>query len=97
LREDIGRAYLHLMRNLDHTRKAGNDYTPVVDTRRVPYPVQVIWSADDLTLPLRRHGWKARTATGLPTIQTLPGKHYFQEDHAPELVAMVAEFASRKD
>ena len=95
LREDNGRAYLHLMRNLDHTRKAGIDYTPVVDTRRVPYPVQVIWSADDLTLPLRRHGWKARAATGLPTIQTLPGKHYFQEDRAPEIAAMVAEFASR--
>ena len=92
LREDNGRAYLQLMRNLDRTRKSATNYAAVVDTRRVPYPVQVIWAADDRTLPLRRHGWKAREATGLPTIQTLPGKHYFQEDMAPEVATAVADF-----
>ncbi|MBE2238255.1 MAG: alpha/beta fold hydrolase [Caldilineaceae bacterium] len=95
LREDNGRAYLHLMRNLDGTRKRGADYSAVVNMQKVPYPVQVIWSADDRTLPLRRHGWKAREATGLDTIQTLPGKHYFQEDRAPEIAATVAGFAAK--
>lgn len=93
LREDNGRAYLELMRNLDQTRKDGADYSGVIDTRKVPYPVQVIWSADDRTLPLREHGWKAREAAGLDTIQTLPGKHFFQEDMAPEIAATVAAFA----
>ncbi len=94
LREDNGRAYLHLMRNLDSTRKQGADYSAVVNTQKVPYPVQVIWAADDRTLPLRKHGWKAREATGLDTIQTLPGKHYFQEDMAPEIAATVAGFVA---
>ena len=43
-------------------------------------------------LTLRGHGWKMREATGLPTIQTLPGKHYFQEDMAPEVATAVAKF-----
>ena len=94
LREDNGHAYLQLMRNLDRTRKEATSYASVVDTRKVPYPVQVIWAADDITLPLRRHGWKAREATGLPTIQTLPGKHYFQEDMAPEIAAAVVKFVA---
>lgn len=55
----------------------------------------MVWFADDLTLPLRRHGWKARAATGLPTIQTLSGKHYFQEASAPEIATMAAEFSGR--
>ncbi len=90
-----GRAYLHLMRNLDRTRKQHVDYSSVVNTRTAPYPVQVIWAADDKTLPLRRHGWNAREATGLSTIQTLPGKHYFPEDMAPEIAATVAAFAAQ--
>ncbi len=97
LREDNGRAYLHLMRNLDRTRKSATNYAAVVDTRHVPYPVQVIWAADDRILSLRRHGWKMREATGLPTIQTLPGKHYFQEDMAPELSAAVVRFIGQSD
>lgn len=95
LREDNGRAYLELMRNLDQTRKDGADYAAVIDTRKVPYSVQIIWSADDRTLPLREHGWKAREAAGLDTIQTLPGKHFFQEDMAPEIAATVAAFATK--
>lgn len=95
LREDNGRAYLHLMRNLDSTRKRGANYAWVINTRSVPYPVQVVWAADDQTLPLREHGWKAREAAGLNTIQTLPGKHFFQEDMAPEIAAAVAEFAAK--
>lgn len=94
LREDNGRAYLQLMRNLDGTRKQGANYAHVVNSRQVPYPVQVIWAADDVTLPLGRHGWKAREAAGLNTIQTLPGKHFFQEDMAPEIAATVATFAA---
>lgn len=95
LREDNGRAYLQLMRNLDRARHEATSYAPVVDTRKVPYPVQVIWAADDVTLPLRRHGWKAREASGLPTIQTLPGKHYFQEDMAPDIADSVAAFVAQ--
>ena len=93
LREDDGRAYLRIMRNLERTREKALLYASVVDTRRVPYPVQVVWGADDPILSLRKHGWAAREAAGLRTIQTLPGKHFLQEDMAREVAESVAEFA----
>jgi haloalkane dehalogenase len=93
LREDDGRAYLKIMRNLERTSEKARLYASVVDTRRVPYPVQIMWGADDPILSLRKHGWAAREAAGLQTILTLPGKHYFQEDMAPEIARAVADFA----
>jgi pimeloyl-ACP methyl ester carboxylesterase len=92
LREDGGRAYLEIMRNLQRTADKARLYASVVDTRRVPYPVQIVWGADDPVLPMRKHGWRAREAAGLDTIHTLPGKHYFQEDMAPQVAAAVANF-----
>ena len=94
LREDNGRAYLRIMRNLERTPEKAAIYMRAVDTRTVPYPVQIIWGADDPILPLRRHGWKAREAAGLRAITTLPGKHFLQEDMAPEIAACIAEFVS---
>jgi pimeloyl-ACP methyl ester carboxylesterase len=93
LREDGGRAYLEIMRNLQRTAQKARLYESVVDTRRVPYPVQIIWGADDRVLPLRTHGWRAREAAGLRTISTLPGKHFLQEDMAPELAWSIAALA----
>jgi haloalkane dehalogenase len=96
LRGDNGRAYLQIMRNLERTAEKARLYKKVVDTRSVPYPVQIIWGADDPILSLRRHGWKAREAAGLATITTLPGKHFLQEDMALEIAATVADFAARR-
>jgi haloalkane dehalogenase len=95
LRVDNGRAYLRIMRNLERTSEKARLYKGVVDTRARRYPVQIVWGADDRILPLRKHGWKAREASGLRTITTLPGKHFLQEDMAPEIAATVAEFAAR--
>jgi haloalkane dehalogenase len=95
LRADNGRAYLRIMRNLERTPEKALRYKRVVDTHKVPYPVQIIWGADDPILSLRKHGWRAREAAGLATITTLPGKHFLQEDMAPEIAATVAEFAAR--
>jgi pimeloyl-ACP methyl ester carboxylesterase len=93
LREDDGRAYLQIMRNLERTPEKAALYASVVDTRRVPYPVQIVWGADDPILSLRKHGWAAREAAGLRTILTLPGRHFLQEDRAPEIAGAVADFA----
>ena len=95
LREDGGRAYLKIMRNLERTPAKARLYKSVVDTRRVGYPVQIIWGADDPILSLRKHGWKAREAAGLSTIVTLPGKHFLQEDMAPQIANAVAQFAAK--
>jgi pimeloyl-ACP methyl ester carboxylesterase len=94
LREDKGRAYLRIMRNLERTPAKARLYMSVVNTRTVPYPVQIVWGADDPILSLRKHGWRAREAAGLRTITTLPGKHFLQEDMAPEIAAVVADFVA---
>ncbi len=94
LREDNGRAYLQIMRNLERTAEKARLYGSVVDTRRVSYPVQIIWGADDPILSLRKHGWAARDAAGIRGITTLPGKHFLQEDLAPEIAATVADFVA---
>jgi haloalkane dehalogenase len=69
VRVDGGAAYLEIMRNL---RRGARDHRAVVDSRSAPYPVQVIWGAKDPILPLRRHGWKAMIAAGVPSIHTPP-------------------------
>jgi haloalkane dehalogenase len=93
LREDNGRAYLKIMRNLQRNADKARLYCSVVDTRAVPYPVQIIWGTDDPILSLRKHGWRARDAAGVPAILALPAKHYLQEDLAPEVANLVAGFA----
>jgi haloalkane dehalogenase len=92
VRVDGGAAYLEIMRNL---RRGARDHRAVVDSRSTPYPVQVIWGAKDPILPLRRHGWRAMLAAGVPSIHTLPAKHFLQEDHAPELGELIGAFAAR--
>jgi haloalkane dehalogenase len=94
LRADKGRAYLRIMRNLERTPAKARLYKSVVDTRAVPYPVQIVWGAHDPLLSLRKHGWQARNAAGVPAITALPGKHFLQEDLAPEVAAAIAVFAT---
>ena len=91
LREDAGAAYLRIMQNL---RRGEGDYAAVIDSRRTPYPVQVIWGARDPALRMNRFGWRAREATGVAVLQTVPGKHFPQEDFAPELAGVIAAFAA---
>lgn len=95
LRSDNGRAYLKIMRNVRRTAERAPIYKSVVDSTRTPYPVQIIWGADDPVIRLRSHGWRAREAARLDTIHALPGRHYLQEDFAPEIAKTVGEFASR--
>jgi haloalkane dehalogenase len=54
-----------------------------------------VWGADDPILSLRKHGWNARAAAGLSSIIAIPGKHFLQEDMAPEIASAVAELATR--
>ncbi|MFN8620645.1 MAG: alpha/beta fold hydrolase [Chloroflexota bacterium] len=92
VREDDGRGYLAIMRNVEHRKEVRDRYESIVDTRQVPYPVQILWSADDRVLPLKKHGWGAWRASHLPAILTIPGKHYFQEDRPQEIAAVVDRF-----
>jgi pimeloyl-ACP methyl ester carboxylesterase len=94
LGDDNGRAYLQIMRHVEDARQHGRSYESVVDTRTVPYPVQLIWSTDDPVLPLHKQGERARKLARVESIHTLPGKHYFQEDQAPGIASAIAAFAA---
>lgn len=90
--EDRGRSFLKVMRSTERTPEKQALYRSAV--RDVPYPVQVVWAADDPALKLSVYGEQARAATGLKTIHTVPAKHFPQEDQAPAIADYVAKLAT---
>ena len=91
-REDRGRAFLKIMRGFERTAAKEKLYERAV--RDVPYPVQVVWGADDPALKLTVQGEQARRIAGVETVHTLPAKHFLQEDQAPALAELIARHAS---
>jgi haloalkane dehalogenase len=93
--EDAGRSFLKIMRSNERTQEKQALYRSVV--RDVPYPVQVVWAADDPALKLSRYGEQARAAAALKTIHTIPGRHFPQEDQAPAIAEHIATIAGRAE
>ncbi|MEX2196289.1 MAG: alpha/beta fold hydrolase [Thermoleophilaceae bacterium] len=91
-RGDGGRAFLKVMRGFERTRAKRDLYVGVLGG--APYPVQVVWGADDPALKLAVHGEQARKAAGLDAIHTVPAKHFLQEDQAPAVAEHVARLAT---
>lgn len=83
-RGDGGRAFLKIMRSFETTADKQAVYAKTL--RDVPYPVQIVWGAQDTALPMKRYGEQAKAATGLDHIATVDAKHFLQEDQ-PEAVA----------
>jgi pimeloyl-ACP methyl ester carboxylesterase len=92
--EDRGRAFLQAMRRSERTPEKQALYRSVVG---VSHPVQVVWAKDDPALKLDVYGERARAAAGLERIDTLPGKHFFQEDQAPAIAQRIAALAERSE
>jgi pimeloyl-ACP methyl ester carboxylesterase len=92
-RGDGGKSFLRIMRGFERTREKRDLYVGTL--RDVPYPVQVIWGADDPALKLARQGEEARRAAGLDETYTVRAKHFLQEDQAPAIAERVAEIAAR--
>jgi haloalkane dehalogenase len=90
--KDGGKAFLKIMRGFERTPEKQRLYESTV--RDVPYPVQIVWGADDPALKVSVHGEQARRATGLAEIHTVPAKHFLQEDQAPAVAARVAALAA---
>jgi len=90
-RPDQGRAFLQIMRSTERTPAKQALYRAAVGG--VPYPVQAIWGADDPTMTLAVYGEKARAAAGLAAVDTVPGKHFPQEDQAPAIARKIARLA----
>jgi pimeloyl-ACP methyl ester carboxylesterase len=82
---------LKIMRGFERTPEKRLLYESTV--RDVPYPVQVVWGAEDPALKLALHGEQARQAAGLEEILTVPAKHFLQEEQAPAIAERVAALA----
>ncbi len=91
-RDDGGRAFLKIMRGFERTPEKRALYTSVVASDR--YPVQVLWGADDPALKARVHGEVARRVAGLDRLETVPAKHFLQEDQAAAVAEQVAQLRS---
>lgn len=88
---DGGRAFLRIMRGFERTREKARLYARAL--REAPYPVQIVWGADDPALTVDRYGEEARRVTGLDEIHTVPAKHFLQEDQPAAIAVRVAELA----
>ena len=93
-RTDGGRAFLEVMRGFERTPEKARLYAGAL--RDAPYPVQVVWGADDPALRLSRHGEEVRRAAGLEAIHTVPAKHFLQEDQPGAIARRVARLAGRE-
>jgi pimeloyl-ACP methyl ester carboxylesterase len=91
--DDGGRAYLKIMRSFELTAAKERLYLDVV--RNAPYPVQVVWGANDTMLPWRRYGVQAQRAAGVQDPIKLPAKHFLQEDYPQEIAEAVYRFTER--
>lgn len=89
--DDRGRAFLRIMRSTERTPEKQALYRRAV--RDVPYPVQIVWAADDPALKLAEYGERAQAATGLDTVSTVRAKHFLQEDQAAAIADHVARLA----
>jgi pimeloyl-ACP methyl ester carboxylesterase len=90
-RDDGGRAFLRIMRGFERTPAKAERYAAAL---RGPYPVQVVWGAQDPFLRVGEHGEDARRAAGLPSIHTVPARHFLQEDQAPAIAGRIREIAT---
>ncbi len=90
-REDGGRAFLKIMRGFERTPAKADLYRGVVSSDR--YPVQVVWGENDPALKIGEHGAAAQRIAGVDTIHRTPGKHFLQEDCAPQIAERVLAIA----
>lgn len=88
---DGGRAFLRIMRGFERTAQKEALYQRVL--RDGHYPVQIVWGAKDPALKLAVHGEQARRLAGLEQIETVPAKHFLQEDQAPAVAEHIAGLA----
>jgi haloalkane dehalogenase len=89
---DGGAAFLRIMQSFEHSEAVGRRMRRGLHEadRR-----QVVWGELDPSLPIGTHGEQARDAAGVDVVHRLPGKHFLQEDCAPELADLVADLVHR--
>ena len=91
-RGDGGRAFLRIMRGFERTPAKQALYLAAAGSDA--YPVGVLWGRDDPALKASTFGEIARRAAGLDRLDTVPARHFLQEDQAPAVAERVAELAA---
>jgi haloalkane dehalogenase len=90
---DGGRAFLKIMQGFQRTAEKQALYRSVLADER--YPVAVLWGANDPALKASGAGDIARRAAGLDRLETVPAKHFLQEDQAPAVAEHIVRNARR--
>lgn len=90
--EDGGAAFLQIMRGFELTEELSALIRRTV--RAIPAR-QVLWGAKDPALTLQRWGRVAQEVADVEEVQTVPGKHFLQEDHPAAVAEGVARLADR--
>ncbi|MBK8050529.1 MAG: alpha/beta hydrolase [Anaerolineales bacterium] len=88
-----GATYLQIMSQVRKGHESRR-WAAVIDARQTPYPVSIGWGGYDPMLSIRDYGLKVQAATHLPSFAVLPGRHFLQEDCAPQVAALIAENAA---
>lgn len=92
-RDDGGAAFLQIMRGFERTPAKGELYRRVLSDG--PYPVGALWGADDPSLTPSREGEHIRRAAGLPSLPTVPGRHFLPEEQPAAIAEHVVALARR--
>jgi pimeloyl-ACP methyl ester carboxylesterase len=88
---DGGRAFLAIMRGFERTAQKEALYRSVVGDRSRPR--QVLWGQADPALKMRPLGAIAAAIAGVD-LQSVPGRHFLQEDNAPAIADAVARLVT---
>lgn len=91
-RSDGGRAFLRIMRSFERTQPFEQGIIDVLKNRQ--FPAQVIWGKDDPALKERDYAPELCEVLGLPGWQSVPGKHFVQEDSFEEIAAAVQHLSA---
>ncbi len=89
-----GASYLQIMSKVRKGRESSR-WAEVIDSRHTAYPVAIVWGGHDPILSIRHYGWKALAKTHAQSFTVVPGRHFLQEDCAPEVAALIAENAAK--
>lgn len=91
---DGGKAFLKIMQNFEKSEAFREECYRAV--QQVPYPVQLIWGAEDPALTYAQYGEQIRELAGLSEVHRLPAKHFLQEEQAETLAKLIASQAENR-
>ena len=91
-RADGGRAFLRIMRSFERTEPFEQGILDALRQRQ--FPAQVIWGSEDPALKEAIYAPMVRDALDVPAHQSVPGKHFVQEDSPAEIAAAVASLVA---